>query len=374
MIDTVCLIIPKSKMIFLDLSDQGVPAWNLQSHTEDYQKFVKNPSLKDRNSGYYFPRLTGYKRRFGQEENIKIEFSAPKLLFKNNLFELKDEDFPAVLEILRTRLYSMGVVVGEDVLSSAKLSSVHFSKNIILSEGYTVSYLISEINKIDLRKSFDFTKARYINDGQSLCAYTAAHELIIYDKIADLAKDKKRAIDKDQTKYQMSLFRNLEKKNKLLEVLRFEIRLAKKQKLNSVLQQLGCNKDPSFKEVFSSELSKRVVTHYWQTLIKERNIGLFTVEMTPKEILRAIYKGFPSIKPNRAIYLTGLFSLAKNGKGIRELRSMLTKTSDERTWYRLTSDLRQISTTISHQRVRDWVSQIDIALKEYKPLNVKNYE
>jgi hypothetical protein len=172
MIDTVCLLVPKDKLTILDLSGRGVPSWNLQSNTEQYQKFVKNPSKKDLDSGIYFPRLTGYNRKsFAQEANVRIEFSAPKLLYQNNLDELEDKDFAEIIEALQYRLRIMGVIISKATLQNASVSAVHFSKNILLKDGYTVNHLISEMNKVDLRKTFDFAKTRYINDGQSLYAH-----------------------------------------------------------------------------------------------------------------------------------------------------------------------------------------------------------
>src|SRR3990167_6138150 len=213
MIDTVCLLIPKDKITSLDLTKSGVPSWSLQSKTEQYEKFVKNPSKKDLDSGLYFPRLTGYKRKgFAQDANVRIEFSVPKLLFLNNLDELENKDFPKVIDTLQDRLKTMGIIVSKIVLQNASVSSVHFGKNIKLEDGYTTNHLISEMNKLNLRKSFDFARSRYINDGQSLYAHTTSHQLVIYDKVADLGKDKKRAIDKDQTQYQMNLFTQLSKK------------------------------------------------------------------------------------------------------------------------------------------------------------------
>ena len=209
MIDTVCLLIPKDKLTVLDLSSYGVPRWNLHSKTDQYEKFVKNPSKRDLDSGLYFPRLTGYKRKsYGQEANVRIEFSVPKLLYLNNLDELEDKDFPEVIETLMERLQTMGIVVKKSVLENASVSSVHFSKNIQLEDGYTVCHLISEMNKVNLRKSFDFAKTRFMNDGQSLYAHTTAHQLVIYDKIADLNKDKKRAIDKTRRNTKEVYLRN----------------------------------------------------------------------------------------------------------------------------------------------------------------------
>ena len=170
MIDTVCLLIPKDKMIYLS----GASSWELHSKTDQYEKYVRNPSKAEKDTGKYFPKITGYKRRMSQDANVRLEFSAPKLLFLNNLDELENSDFPSAIEVLQERLKTMGVVVQKQVLENASVCSVHFSKNILLENGYTSNYLISEINKVNLRKSFDFAKTRFMNDGQSLYAHTTA--------------------------------------------------------------------------------------------------------------------------------------------------------------------------------------------------------
>ena len=370
MIDTICLLIPKDKMTYL----YGTSSWELYSKTEQYSKFVRNPSKAEKETGNYFPRLTGYKRRFSQDANVRMEFSVPKLLYLNNLEELEDKDFPKVIEALQERLKTMGVIITKSVLENAPISSVHFSKNILLQDGYTANHLISEMNKVDLRKSFDFAKTRFMNDGQSLYAHTSSHELVIYDKIADLRKDKKRAIDKDQTQYQRSLFSEMNKENELQEIIRFEIRLNQKQKMNKVLEDLGYEKNPVFRQVFNTEMSKKVVNDYWKKLIKERNLGLFSISISIKDILRTLFLADKKLKPKQAIYLLGLFMLAKDENGMRQLRTILSKQAEDRTWYRIAKDMRQASELITKNKLRDWVSQIDKALEDYKPYKIKNYE
>lgn len=370
MIDTICLLIPKDQMRYLS----EVASWELYSKTDQYAKFVRNPSKAEKETGKYFPRLTGYKRQFSQEANVRMEFSVPKLLYLNNLEELEDKDFPKVIEALQDRLKTMGVLVTKSVLENASVSSVHFSKNIVLQDGYTVSHLISEMNKVNLRKSFDFAKTRFINDGQSLYAHTTSHQLVIYDKIADLNKDKKRAIDKDQTLYQRSLFAELNKEDEPQEIIRFEIRLSQKQKMNKVLEDLGYQKNPVFKQVFNTEMSKKVVTDYWKKLIKERNLGLFSLSVSIKDILRTLFLADKKLKPKQAIYLLGLFMLAKDENGMRQLRTIIAKRSHDRTWYRIAKDLQEASGLITKNKIRDWVAQLEKALEDYKPYKIKNYE
>jgi len=367
MIDTVCLLIPRHEMKFID----GISSWQLYSQTEQYKKFVRNPSKAEKDTGKYFPRLTGYSRRFRQDANVRIEFSVPKLLFHNNLDELEDKHFPKVVEILQDRLKRMGVLVTKAVIETASVSSVHFSKNVELKNNYTASYLISEMNKVDLKKSFDFAKTRFMNDGQSLYAHTTSHQMVIYDKMADLKKGQKRAIDKTQTPYQRSLFAELHEDGKEPEILRFEIRLAKKQKMNSVLVGLGYEKNPTFKDVFNTEMSQKVVYQYWQNIILDRSKGLFTPDLSIKEILQVMFLVDKELKPKKAIYLLGLFMLARDEQGMRQLRSIVTKRVHDRTWYRMKQDMNYASDLITKNNLRDWVKEIDIELINYKPYKRK---
>ena len=367
MIDTIDLLIPMDKLKFFS------GAWDLNSRTAQYEKFVKNPSRKDLEKWSYMPRLTGYKRKgLDKSKNVRIEFSVPKLLFLNNLDEVQQSDFSLVIDALQERLRAMRILASRDVLENASVSTVHFSKNILLEDGYTASYIISELNKVNMTKCFDFTRTRYINDGESLYAHSTSHQFVVYDKIADLRKGDKRAIDNEQTKYQKSLTAHIN--NRSTEVLRFEIRLGNKQKMNKLFEDLGYGKNLSFKEVFNEKLSKKVVVSYWEKLIKERHAGLFSLPFTTKDALRTLFLNDESIKPKQTIYLIGLLALAKDEGGMGALRSILSKKLHGRTWYRFIKDLETASGIVSQNKVRSWVVQIDTKLTEFKPYRHRKAE
>jgi hypothetical protein len=241
-----------------------------------------------------------------------------------------------------------------------------------LSNGYTATYIISEINKIDLRKSFDFSKARFSNDGQCLYIHTSSHQFVLYDKIADLAKSKKRAIDKDQTLYQKSLFDQIDRTAS--EVLRLEVRLNKKQKLKEVLAKFGQKQTPIFSDIFSKNISQKIVKDYWHSLIKANNLAVLSLDLKPKDLLQLLIRSELKIKPSRLVYLIGLYCLARDGTGTRQLRSILEKKSSDRSWYRIAKDLKLIGEIISTDYTRDWVKQIDQKLDDYETFKTKEYE
>jgi hypothetical protein len=52
---------------------------------------------------------------------------------------------------------------------------------------------------------------------------------------------------------------------------------------------------------------------------------------------------------------------------MRELRSIISKRSPDRTWYRMARDMQKASELITKNKIRSWVTQIDKKLEDYKP-------
>ena len=369
MIDTVILSLPIEQVRTLDLTASGVEKWDMQARTKAHEKYVKNPSLRDKESGLYFPILTAHKRKIMSVwvRTVDIQLSAPKLLYQNNLDELIESDFERVVGALADRLLRMGVVVAPQHLIDAEVRAVHYSKNIELKGGYTAQYIIRELGKINPNKHFDFARARFLNDGENLYMHTKAHEFVIYDKISDLAKDQKRAIDKAQTSYQQSLFEPL---NRQKEILRLEIRLCHKRKMNTVFKKLGLKENPTCREVFSLEKSTKVINYYWDTMIAGQSAALFVPSPTPKDLLNQVLIARKSAKGKTAIYLAALVLFARDGNGLRELRSILAKRIDDRTWYRISSEWQGIIADLGDVRPRDWYDQVQKGLLSYQPIHI----
>ena len=366
MIDTIILSIPREKVILGPVASGG-KTWDLQARTGAYDKYVHNATAADEKTGLYFPRLTGYRRKF-EGSTIRIEFSAPKLIYGNNLDELEASQFNEVVAALKDRMDKMAAYVSVRDLVDAKVTAVHYSRNIDLRNGYTAQYVISELGKIDLNKRFDLARERYQNDGQSLHAYSFAHAFVVYDKIADLVRGRK-AIDRAQTKKQLAFFPSLEKRK---EIVRFEVRLSQKKKMNAVFEGLGFGQNPTFRDVFSEERSVKVLTHYWNTMIEGNSMLLFAHALTPKDLLRQIILTQKKIKPNHALYLTGLIVAARDGKGMRELRSAFGRKINGRTWYRLVADLKDAASDIRAIKPRDWYDQVKSAISKYEPFRIQH--
>jgi len=368
MLDTVILTMRRGTYRIPD-TRMFTPDANILRGAGNYLvKCVNNPTASDKRDHIYRPRLTLMKRmtKNGIELPLKIEFSVAKILYGNNVEEVRESDFDRVVAALQKAMAQMGVIVSREDIASASVSAFHPSKNIELKSGYTSSFVITELQKIDVSKKMDLNRDSFRNSGHSLQFYTNSHSLVIYDKMQDLKKPQKRAIDKDQNSIQLSLFDTLVKKRKK-EVLRIEARLTKRVKLNAVLSSLGYKENPTFREVFNKDLCQKILLNYWEELITSKNLFLFEMDGSPKKTLEKVFKTKPKIKPKEAIYLVGLKVLSK--EGIRDTRAVVERYATSRTWYRIADDLPFLD-ELAGKTYHGWVKQVADSLKAFVPLRL----
>ncbi len=331
---------------------------------------MKNQTPKQKANGIYRPRISLHER--GREKSLRIEFSIPKLIYNNNLDEVCEKDFETIIQTLQTRLMDFAVMASPVALKNASVSVFHPSKNVLLSEGYAAHGVIKELQKSNLTKRLDLNKSDFRNDGESMQCYAASHSLVIYDKIPDLRKPKKRAIDKEQTPIQGFLFNQLNSFHKQPEVLRIEMRITDKRKMNAILEKHGFPKNPAFQNVFKESLCLALVYTYWNDLIVQPNLFLFSLANTPKQILKNLIRAYPDMKPKESIYLVGLDMLAKSDDGIRELRGYIERMGSGRTWQRISKDMKKINKAQNPLHCHGWIKQAEKQIRAYKPIRINN--
>lgn len=160
MIDTIVLTLKQGMFTILDHDSFSPSTKGLYDVTGGYYRLggrsnitcKQNPTPSELKRGVYKPRLTVTKR-INRDRNfeipLKIEFSIPKLLYGNNFDELTDDDFEKVIQKLKMILRDMGVYVLERHLTNAPVSSVHYSKNIALTN-YTTPYTyLKQLTKLN---------------------------------------------------------------------------------------------------------------------------------------------------------------------------------------------------------------------------------
>jgi hypothetical protein len=141
--------------------------------------------------------------------------------------------------------------------------------------------------------------------------------------------------------------------------------------LNSLFEKLGFAENPTFADVFSTEKSKAVLAHYWKTMLNGNGMVLFGNTPTNKDVLKHLLRCNKDMKAKEAIYRIGLVWLLREGNGMRELRTILAKHTNERTWYRVAKDAKNLEDSMSKVRPREWHEEVVKALNSYQPLRVE---
>jgi hypothetical protein len=336
-----------------------------------YKTFVQNPTKSELLRGVYKPRLTITNRfnTFGRSEwTLSIELSLPKLLYRNNFDELSDNDFPEVIELLQSRLKEMGVKIFTAILEKAPVSSVHYSKNIPLTDGSTPHYYISKIKDANVPLLLDVNESSYQNDGCGFKWHANSYEVAFYDKIHDLGKAKisdKRAFENDNS-LQLDLFEAFQER-KQFEVLRMEVRLNNRQKTRKLFKTLGIRAELNFSEVFSTGISRKVLLYYIDEMAKRRPI-IMDSSANPKDFLASLIVENPTLGLRKTFAICGL-KQALEAMDIRELRGMFEKYGN-RSWSKFISE----SNSIKIKRLNDPFAFIRSNIETFMPLKLVDFQ
>lgn len=376
MIDTITLRLNESQFKILDHDKFSPSTYNffhppyVRMGSRGYIDAYQNPTKSELKEGIYKPQLTLRKRWHNDEPLIVlyIQFSAPKILFGNNFDELIDSDLDKILSELSSKLMDMGVGLRIKDLNEAKVTKIHYSKNIVLPD-YVIPYMvIDEVRKIDFNVHQELTERDYRNSGHSIRFHANDFELIFYDKKKDLQKSMnsdKKSIEKDNA-IQLSLFDKIKRK-KPFEVLRIEARL---NTSNRIKNELGLSKkDHTLKSLFSSQLSTRLLRRYWKNL--NNSYRLLSCDMEDKEkFLASFIINNPDAKLSNALSTYALLEFI-NHMGISKFRNLIDKKFSRRTWYSLKASLDKYK---MDRKLPDHFDAVTNALKNYKPLLLDDYQ
>ncbi len=375
MIDTIVLTLKTGMYTIFEPDNFSPSTKGLFDPTSYYRlggraniKCTQNPIPSELKQGIYKPRLTVYKR-INRDRNfeipLKIEFSIPKLLYGNNFDELTDEDFPAIIQKLKAVLKEMGVYLFEKNLVNAPVSSVHYSKNIALTD-YTTPYTyLTQLTKLNINKRLDTNRTDFRNEGHSFKYRANSFEIVFYDKIKDLEQAKiseKRAEEKGNA-LQLKLFDMLTQR-KPFEVLRVEIRLNKRQKISQILKKIGKEVEPAFTNIFSQDTAKKVLLHYLSEIEDAYPPLLVYQYDSPKKFFEGLLIANPKLKPTQALELTAFRALLEE-IGVREYRKM-TERHGNYYWYSLNQKMKKLNYT-------DEISVFSLVRKqitEFEPLKL----
>ena len=348
MIDTIVLLLSKKDFTITNSENFSPFAhWILQNSMHATYN-LKSTQYSSKYNATYKPRLTLSNRNNVDgilDTVLKIEFSIPKLLHGNNFTEVRYKDFDAITTKLHQILTHMGVETTVAALQSAPVTTVHYAKNIVLTDGTTPHYLINKLQKICLSSRLDTSKTDFYNGGHAFKWHCNSYEVVLYDKVYDLAqaaKSSKRAIEKDN-KIQLKLFESLQKKrqSRKLEVFRMEVRLNTRTKIKQLFKKLDVRAPLTFDKLYKPAISRKVLLHYLDTL-EQQQAPFFDISstITDKSLLSQLIVQNPHLSTTKVIQLFGLERLLET-MTMQELQQMFAH-HHLRSLQRLLADARAL--------------------------------
>ena len=370
--DTVALMINSN--LFVSFNKDGFFRQTILSGNKSFTKYVRNPSEKEKKEFGYLPRLTLFNRGI-TEEMVKIEFSAPKLIFNNNFYELEEKDFDLVISALYQKLKDMGYGIFSRFLAEAPVSSIHYSKNIPLTDGSTPYMYLKEIQKANMTQRVDFDQSNFRNEGHGLKFRVNSYEVAFYDKLKDIEKAKiseKRAYEKDNY-IQMNLFEDIgeykRQSKKKLEILRMEVRLNQRQKIRQILNKIGLKTEPNFKNLFSKEIAKSVLLYHLDQIEDKYPKSLYFNPKSAKDFIAQFVIDNPTVKIKDPFTAYGFYQ-ALDEIGARETRELLKQYQKE-SWYRFFNQMKSYSYPKNALPVFE---PIRSSINEMKPLKPVDFQ
>lgn len=361
MIDTIALKLTGKEFRIVDLSNFQFSAYRGK---KSFTQAVYNPNIK---KDGYKPRLT-FANRFGTEE-LKIEFSAPKMLCGNNFDELDDNDFEPLVQKIVADLLSMGVQVYPVILRQAQIVKIDYSKNIIFTDGTKSSMIIHELSKADISKRLDINETKYRN-GSNLQFHANSYEYVFYDKLAELRQSKiseKRSYEKDNS-IQLNLLDQI--KDEPFEVFRVEIRLANRTKLKSTLKQLGITQPMTLENLFKQAISRQILLYFWTKttdclnfmMIKDNDLACVLAKILDTR----------QFKLSRALALTSALKIIYSD-GERRFEKLVEPYIHNKTYNSLKSDIIGISRILPKSIKIRALQRVGTEIERFEKTQLKNY-
>lgn len=331
----------------------------------------RNPSAKEKADGNYMPRLTLIKavRRGGVPISLKIEFSAQKIVFNNNFDELTEGEFDYLCVQLQRKLYNIGVVVTDpNTLKDALVNTIHYSKNITLTDRSTAHGVITDLLKCNYTTRKQSDERIYRNNGEAMHFYSSKWGLCIYDKLKEHTKSKvseKGLLEKDGY-CQMSLFDEKPLASPF-EMVRVEARYIGRRQIKKSLLEAGLRADAlTFRDLFSEKTAKAML-RYEMNKLRETYPTISLSDKTTPALLAELSIQNPRTQIGTIMEAVAYKTLLES-TGSRDVRKLGNFTSQQ--WYNLNRKINQLNFT---RRKIASLDIIDSQLEKFTPVKLQRY-
>ncbi|MBP6859085.1 MAG: hypothetical protein KBC69_00465 [Candidatus Magasanikbacteria bacterium] len=236
---------------------------------------------------------------------LSISFSVSKLLHGENFSGIDDSEWNKIPEILAERLRTMGIIVPLQALLHARPVVLHLAMDFLIPDKTKTIELIQNLARCVNGSNFKTAEEKYPGGGIKVAPGNASIELAIYDKYAELTRDKE-----SHTANELLLRGRLLDTNWTMGIIRIEIRLKNGRKIERLLKN---KTDRTFEKVLNRELSLKNYLKLFKDHLGD-NLFLLPEQSGKQNIIDLLKNNCRQKKNNEILELAGIYySLTTNG-------------------------------------------------------------
>lgn len=315
MLDNITIIIPAKNKHFMSyegytgISEEQLPCvlenpecnHNIMSIKKNCRRII---------AGAYFPEVSLF---LIGEPKFYITFSAPRLYFGNNLYELENSDLDGVIRELRSKLNLMGISITAEEILNANIHKMEVSKNIVLNKISCTKFL-STLDKMKFYSKLKAQKTEFRDEyktkkkfqpGTMFSLYSKKHQLNFYNKNPEIKKNQWGTDFLNKTEFADK------------QVLRIEYRIPERKYIKDILEKYNLSQKTTFKDVFDTQFCRDLLTAVWDKIVSKR-IEQLNLINCDTDMLTDVY--FNKQKQARTILCTlGVSHLIGKGYSLDEI-------------------------------------------------------
>lgn len=275
-----------------------------------------NPHSKDGEGKRYF--------------KFRVTFSAPKLLYGNNIEEVTEAQYDDIVRTLCEQLPFLALPTEYHKLDieMARVCRIDFSKNAMIAELVPIDQFCNMLMRAGHTPRTQNAQVRY-QHGELYRENIRDRSVVIYDKLAEFSSSTKKPHNARE-----QFFIAAEKAH-LFQVFKLEVQLQNTTRVALELKPFGIEKPIHFADVFSEKLAHDILMKYWNKLIQDLdpNPELFSEDnMLATFQTMAMNRGKKT--PQNLFASFGLSYLA-NKCGLSNVKSAFCREYDGQAWLRI---------------------------------------
>lgn len=334
-------------------------------------KANRNPTAKEKKDERYMPRLTLMKvvRKGSVPIILNIECSIPKVVHNNNFDEVTEADLDYFAVQLQRKLHNMGVVVkSPEVIKNATVSTIHYAKNIVLTD-YTTAYeVLCEVGKCNYSNRKQIDRQKYRGGGEAVHFYSKNWGLCLYDKMNEYNKSKvseKGRLEQD-TYCQLSLFDDSPLK-KTVQIVRIEARYRTRPHIGKALKDAGITPESlTLRHLFRNDIAK-IMLKTEVAVLRDTYPAVSLSEKTPEQLVSELRVQNPNAHIGTIMQAVGYKTLLE-ATGSRDIRNIGNFTSQQ--WYGLNKKMNELN--FDRRKLKSF-DVIDEQLEAFIPVRLRKY-